>query len=346
VSSRYDDLPDAVLVVAPDGTLTDVNTAATRLLGPDVRPGASIVDVVALTDAEGRDWWTCLDAERGMATRSAVPERPLTVGRGERAGRQVELTARLVRGPEHSLQHAVIVLRGTDARDRTDRAQADLVSTVAHELRSPLTSIKGFTATLLGKWDRFTDEQKQHMLHTVNADADRVTRLISELLDVSRIETGRLELHRQVVDLVAVAERVVAGQVAAGEDPARFALDKQGGLPEMWLDPDKMVQVIGNLVENAVRHGSGRVVIGVAPSADATGAMVTVADEGAGVPEELESRLFHRFVRGERRGSTGLGLFICRGIVEAHGGQIDVARGAGGGAEFRFSLPAGTPSFA
>ena len=85
----------------------------------------------------------------------------------------------------------------------TERSRAELISTVAHELRSPLTSVKGFTATLLAKWDRFTDDQKRLMLETVDADADRVTRLITELLDISRIDSGRLEVRRQPVDIAA-----------------------------------------------------------------------------------------------------------------------------------------------
>lgn len=345
MTDPYDDLPDAVLVLLPDGRLHTANVAARRMLGADAVPGAVLVDLVGLQGEDGRHWWTCLRATDGLASRTGVPERLLTATRGPWAGRQVALTARLVRAPDRSLQRVVVVLRGTTARERAERDQADLVSTVAHELRSPLTSIKGFTATLLAKWERFTDEQKQLMLTTVNADADRVTRLISELLDVSRIEAGRLELHRQVVDLVDVAERVIGGQVAAGEDPHRFRLDKQGGLPEMWLDPDKMVQVIGNLVENALLHGAGQVRVAVAPDEGQEGAVVTVADDGAGVSEDLAPRLFHRFVRGQHRGSTGLGLFICRGIVEAHGGTISVSRGDTGGAQFRFTLPAGTPSF-
>ena len=158
------------------------------------------------------------------------------------------------------------------------------MSTVAHELRSPLTSVKGFTATLLAKWHRFNDDQKRVMLETVNADADRVTRLITELLDVSRIEAGRLEMRRQVVDLAEEVRKVIAGRVAAGEPAERFRFETRGELPEMWLDPDKMGQILGNLVENAVRHGAGTVTIVVEPDAHKEGAGSVGARRGRGHP--------------------------------------------------------------
>ena len=160
----------------------------------------------------------------------------------------------------------MISLRGAKQRERLERSRAELVSTVAHELRSPLTSVKGFTATLLNKWGRFTDDQKRVMLETVNADADRVTRLITELLDVSRIESGRMEVHRQLVDVPDRARKIIAGRVAAGDAEDRFRLEVLDGLPETWLDADKIDQILGNLVENAVRHGAGIVTIVVEPA--------------------------------------------------------------------------------
>ena len=130
-----------------------------------------------------------------------------------------------------------------------------------HELRSPLTSVKGFTATLLAKWERFTDDQKRLMLETVNADADRVTRLITELLDIARIDSGGLEVHRQMVDLPRQVDRLVAGLATAGETDGS-ARRRVPDLPELWLDPDKIDQVLSNLVGERGPPWRGTVTVG------------------------------------------------------------------------------------
>ncbi len=349
----YDELPDGVLAADATGTVIALNPAGARLLGcpVDAAVGRDFRAVLPLTDPQGRDWWGCTDPYGGLATRTGQPERQLTYAPTTGEPCELLVTARYVRSPDAPrgpVVRLVVAFRDTAARERQERSRADLVSTVAHELRSPLTSVKGFTATLLAKWERFTDEQKQLMLQTVNADADRVTRLITELLDVSRIDAGRLEVRRQVVDLPAAVRKVFAGRQAAGEPADRFVLEAEGELPEMWADPDKVDQILGNLVENALRHGAGTVTVRVSPAtvAGQPGAAVTVTDEGPGVAPEAESRIFTKFWRGSRRGGTGLGLYITRGLVEAHGGTIESGRAPSGGALFRFTLPAGTPSFA
>ncbi len=341
----YDELPDGVLVADETGTVAVLNTAGERLLGcsADDVLGVPLAEALRLSDPRGRDWWACTRPYDGLATRTGQPERRLTLHRAGGEERELFVSARYVR-EDGRVVRVVVAFRDTAARDRLERSGSELVSTVAHELRSPLTSVKGFTATLLAKWDRFTDEQKMLMLQTVNADADRLTRLISELLDVSRIESGRLELRRQVVDVPAAVAKAFAGRVAAGEPRERFRLEVTGPLPEMWLDPDKLDQVVGNLVENALRHGDGVVSVSVAPHGD--GVEVQVADEGPGVAPEIRTRIFTKFWRGSRRGGTGLGLYIARGIVEAHGGSIEARSAPDGGALFRFVLPPGTPTFA
>ena len=346
--SAYDELPDGVVVVDRDGQVVSVNPAAERILArsADETVGHDYRDVMPFVDAQGNDWWQCTRPYDGLPTRTRQPERLLVLpGVGGEKDRELLMTAAYVRDDDRQLARLVIMLRDTAARARTERSGAELVSTVAHELRSPLTSVKGFTATMLAKWDRFNDDQKKLMLQTVNSDADRVTRLISELLDVSRIEAGRLELRKQVVDVAGLVRRDIDARIAAGESPDRFRLDVTGELPEMWVDPDKLAQVLGNLVENAVRHGAGIVTVTVGPHDG--GASVTVADEGDGIPVQAQGRIFTKFWRGAAsRGGTGLGLYIAKGIVEAHGGTIGVEQTRSGGALLRFTLPAGTPSFA
>jgi PAS domain S-box-containing protein len=346
----YDDLPDGVLVADASGTVLLANPAFERILTTtaDAVIGRDLREVLPLADEQDRDWWECTDPFGGLDTRTRQPERVLHISSGPLLGRELLVTAAYVRDERRVLQRVVLALRDNRARERTDRSRADLVSTVAHELRSPLTSVKGFTATLLAKWDRFNDEQKQLMLQTVNSDADRVTRLLTELLDVSRIDAGRLEMRKQVIDLPAAVAKAVAGRVAGGEPEDRFVVHLEGELPEIWADPDKIDQVVGNLIENALRHGAGTVTVTVSPyTVDGSdGAEVLVEDEGEGIPPETAARVFTRFWRGNRGRGTGLGLYIVKGLVEAHGGSVDVGRAAGGGARFRFVLPAGTAPYA
>ncbi|MFI6701472.1 ATP-binding protein [Streptomyces sp. NPDC050509] len=345
-----DDLPDGLIVADETGRVVCFNAAAARITAVDrsAALGRPVDRALPLEDLKGRRWWALTDPYGGLATRTGQPERNLLLP----GGREVLVSARYVRAyPTGPVRKLVICVRGTEARRRTELSHAELIATVAHELRSPLTSVKGFTATLLAKWERFTDDQKRLMLETVDADANRVTRLIAELLDISRIDSGRLEVRRQPVDIGAAVGRHVQSHTASGQSPDRFLVRIEQPLPDLWADPDKIDQVLGNLLENAVRHGEGTVTIEVAPARiehaaeSEKGTAVTVCDEGPGIPEESMQRVFTRFWRGSKRGGTGLGLYIVKGIVEAHGGTISVGRGPGGGAQFRFILPVGAPAY-
>ncbi len=339
-----DELPDGLVVADDAGRVIIFNQAAARLTGvaAEEAVGKFVSGVLPFRDDDGRDWWMFVDPYHGLATRTRHPERSLFLSDGT----ELLVSVGYVRdGRGGPVRRLVITLRGAQQRARLERSRAELVSTVAHELRSPLTSVKGFTATLLAKWPRFTDNQKLVMLETVNADADRVTRLITELLDVSRIESGRMEVHRELVDVPERARRLIAGRVAAGEPEDRYRLEVVSDLPDTWLDADKVDQILGNLVENAVRHGAGIVTVVVerARIGGDQAVAVSVRDQGEGIPPEMAHRVFRQFWRGKRRGGTGLGLYIVKGLVEALGGDITVGRAPGGGAEFRFTVPAGAP---
>ncbi|WP_019435021.1 sensor histidine kinase [Streptomyces sp. AA0539] len=348
VEMRPDDLPDGLVIADELGHIRCFNAEAGRLTGsvPTAMLGRRIQEALPLEHTDGRRWWLVTDPYQASAGRSGEPEHHLLLP----GGKEVLVTTRYLRtAPGGPLHRLVLGLRDAGTRHRDERSDAELIATVAHELRSPLTSVKGFTATMLDKWERFTDDQKRLMLQTVDSDANRVTRLITELLDVSRIDSGRLEIRRQPVQLAEAVRRHVETLVNGGLPADRFTVRVAADLPGVWADPDKIDQVLGNLLENAVRHGAGTVTIELdrVPPGDhhQEGTAVTVSDEGPGIPEEAMHRVFTRFWRGSDRSGTGLGLYIVKGIVEAHGGTVTAGHGARGGARFRFTLPAGTPAF-
>lgn len=252
---------------------------------------------------------------------------------------------------------AAVAHLGRDHDDLVGRSVADVlgsgadgiavVAAVGHELRSPLTSIRGYTSLLLNRWDKIGDDDKRMMLGQINHDAERVTRLINELLDISRLETGRLTLTPRWVSLAGLAQSVVTSVRATVPDldaEVVFAAD----VPEVPADSDKVEQVLTNLVENAVKYGSPvglRIEGELLPGSPGVVA-VTVRDTGSGIAPGDLPRVFDRWFQREqgRPSGTGLGLWISRGLVEAHGGQLTVASPPGHGAAFTFTLPLPPPA--
>ncbi|HEU4568346.1 MAG TPA: PAS domain-containing sensor histidine kinase [Marmoricola sp.] len=334
-----DVLPDGVVVAGPDGRVTSVNAAARRMLGPEARVGAPLEDAVCLLDQDGRDWSSTVRPYGGLSTRKAVPEQSWVLPDGS----EVLVTAQLVRRRSGGPVEAVaLVLRSARGRERLDRDRSDLVATVAHELRSPLTGVKGFVTTLLNRWDRLNDDQKKLMLTTVATDSDRLARLITELLDVARIDTGRLSLFRRELELAPLVDRV-ADSVRAGT--TRTILVEHAD-PEavVFADPDKFTQVLTNLVENAVRHGEGTVRVATDPVAEPfKGVQITVDDEGEGIDEEIRKRVFTKFWKHGIRGGSGLGMYIVHGLTQVHGGDVRIDDAPGGGARVMIRWPSQEP---
>ena len=335
-------LPDAVIRLDADLTVTDVNAAACALTGyaPGQLTGRRVADVLACRDDEGRpllvDGWPASSRLRSVRR---LPEQEVLLRRPDGSDVHAFVTGSYERGADGSVAGAVLVLRGVGRRRHLAAVGAQVVSTVSHELRSPLTSVKGYTSLLLNRWDRLADEDKRMMLEQVNHDADRVTRLITELLDISRLASGRLTLRRQMVDLGQLAAHVV-DKVRMEYPDLEAELSFPADLPKVYADQDKLQQVLTNLVENACKYASP---VGLRLAGAVAGDRVEVAvtDRGAGITAEDLPRVFTRFFRraeGRPTGS-GLGLWISRGLVEAHGGRLAVTSTPGQGSTFTFSLP-------
>jgi signal transduction histidine kinase len=333
VADSTDLLPDGVIIADDAGMIVLANTAAVRLVGSTTLVGRPLAKALSLQDQDGNDWFTSNAPYDGLNSRSGLTEQSWFLPDGV----ELLVTAKLHRavrgGP---VQQVALVLRSARGRVQLDRERSDLVATVAHELRSPLTGVKGFVSTLLIKWDRLNDEQKKLMLTTVNADAERLSRLITELLDVARIDTGRLPLYPRPVELAPVLDRVLAS-IRAGTGRT-IVYEHPVSLPAVFADPDKLVQVLTNLVDNAVRHGEGVVRVTTEPDPD-YGVRITVDDQGEGIAEGIRTRVFTKFWKHGTRGGSGLGMYIVNGLVRVHGGELEIDDAPGGGARIIVRWP-------
>jgi hypothetical protein len=335
-------LPDAVVVLDAAKRVVGWTGAAPRLFGwsAEEMVGEPIDERLVPRDAnENPCCFGPADPRKILRIVKRTPEQEILTATKSGADVWVGVSCGFERDAAGRVTRVVAVARDITRRKRIDLAKSETISAVSHELRSPLTSVKGFTSTLLNKWDRLDDETKKHLLLTIDTDADRVTRLIGELLDVSRLEAGRLFLNRHIVRIPQVTRRVierVRHLSSAHTIDAEFPED----FPDVFADPDKVQQVLTNLVENAVKYSPGGRVL-IAGSVDGDMVQVTVTDEGEGIPSEHRGQAFRKFfgrIGGSPTG-TGLGLYISKGLVEAHGGRIWVGDAPGGGALFAFTLP-------
>jgi PAS domain S-box-containing protein len=341
-----DQLPDAVLRVDVDRRVVEANRAATELTGYTLQEleGSTLDD---LLDPRGRDGKPLLAEGWHSSSRlrsvGRIPEQEVRIRRANDGQMRATVTGRYQRDAEGRLTGAVLTLRDYGRRAHLAATGIEVVSTVSHELRSPLTSVKGYTSLLLNRWERLAEPQKRMMLEQVHHDADRVTRLVTELLDISRLETGRLVLRRQMVALGAVADAVVA-HVGLGYPELEVETSFTTGFPEIYADPDKVEQVLTNLIENAAKYADpkGVRISGEVCTGDEDGMVaVSVSDKGEGIPSRDLPRIFTKFFRRAetRPTGSGLGLWISRGLVEAHGGKLTATSTAGEGSTFRFTLP-------
>lgn len=335
-------LQEGVAVIDADGRITHWLGSAERLLGwsLDEARGTYIDDLLDPEDGNGNRTcvWPGASGYR-MRTIKGAPEREMLVA--TKSGKRVwtGITTGVQRDSSGTVVQATAVLRDIRRRKQIDNTKSEVILAVAHELRSPLTSVKGFASTLLMRWDNFDDPTKKRLLQTINSDADRVTRLIAELLDVSRLETGRLTLNRRMVRIDDIAAGVVERLWPGAQDHRIDCLFPEN-FPHVPADSDKIEQVLTNLVENAVKYTPGGT-IRVTGSVRDSSVWIAVSDEGKGISVEHEKTVFTKFFRvgTQSRPGSGLGLYISKGLVEAHGGRIWVENGREGGAVFTFTLP-------
>ena len=338
------DVLDAVLESTGDGILM-VDAAGNSVVGNrawiELAGGEHLHAALDLQRAEGAEGTFADAVERWLADPDLV-----TVADFERADPYQRL--RTYSAPVRHQAHGdvlgrIFVLRDVTRETEAERMRSALVASVSHELRSPLTAITGYTDTLLhdGPWEENT---RREFLEVVAISAARLAALVDNLLDAATLEAGALRLQREPVRVERVAERVLAARrLLAGT--CTLHLETRPGVPLADADPLRVEQVLANLVDNAIKYspdgGAIRVKVGTTPDG---AVLVSVSDQGMGVPADHQAHLFERFYRVEsgRRAikGVGLGLFICRSLVESHGGTIWVESEPNRGSTFFFTLPA------
>lgn len=334
-----------LIMVGHNGKITQINNSAKEMLGlqpSDIatKPFDEIVthddirQMIHIALNEGQD-------------KTGEIEIPLPDG----GSRVYQSQSTPVRADDGSTIGAVAIFNDITEIRSVERMKTAFVSTVSHELRTPLTSIKGFISTLLsdteGEFDRDTIFE---FYNIIDQECDRLTRLISDLLNVSRIEAGRaLDLNPKPVELEGLISKVVGAQRSYA---TKHTLDIVGseGLPSIVADEDKIDQILTNLINNAIKYSPDGGKVTVRCEGRDSVVRIAVEDEGIGIPKEHQTKVFDRFHRVDTRDTreiygTGIGLFLVKHLVEAHGGEIWVESEVGKGSQFIFTLPLCPPQF-
>ena len=249
-----------------------------------------------------------------------------------------------IRSEEGEVESVVVTLQDMTPLEELERLRAEFLGIVSHELRAPLTSIKGCAATVLGAASALDPAETLQFFRIIDEQADHMRELIGDLLDAARIETGTLSVAPEPAELAGMVEQARKTFVSGGRrNPVRIDLPLD--LPRVLADRQRIVQVLGNLLTNAARHSPESSAIRVAVAREGVHVAVSVADEGRGIPAERLPHLFRKFARSGRedrgRGvGAGLGLAICKGLVEVHGGRIWAeSAGTDLGTRFTFTIP-------
>ena len=347
LETLVDTSPVGVAVLdAVTGAPVSFNREALRIVDglrdPDQAP-EDLLGVVAFRRADGREFSLHEFPLAGLlSSGETVRAEEIVLRVPDGRSVTVLLNATPITGEDGGVESFVVTLQDLTPLEEAERLRADFLAMVSHELLAPLTSIKGSAATLLGSAMDMEPSLARQFYRIIEDQADHMKELVSDLLDVARIETGALPVSPEPAEVSVLVDRARSAFTnAGGRNP--LELDVPAGLPLVLADRRRIVQVLVNLLTNASRHSQADSAIRVSAARDGVHVAISVMDQGRGIPAERLPHLFRKFSvadAGEPGGNTGLALAICKGIVEAHGGRIRAeSDGVGLGARFTFTLP-------
>ncbi len=340
--AAIDSIPDPTLIYTPDGAVLNHNEAAEVLYVPNRLQGGSelATDVsIRLGPVLQKVVDHVLQGKGAYVPKSFDEAVSLVLGDGERC---LLPRATPVYNAGGRITGATVILQDVTRLRRFDELKNDLVATVAHEFRTPLTSLRMAVHLCLEGAAGEVNEKQADLLHAAREDCARLQMIVDELLDLARIQSGRIELDRRPTPAAELIETAVDAERTNAERRAvRLEVDRLDDGGNVLADPDRLRLVLSNLLTNAIRHSPSGGIVHVRARIEGDTVRFEVQDQGEGIAKEYQQAIFEKFFRlpGGHSGGAGLGLFITKEIVEAHGGRIDVASETGKGSTFWFTLP-------
>ncbi|HEX7150702.1 MAG TPA: response regulator [Thermoanaerobaculia bacterium] len=337
---------DGIFGIDINGETIFVNESAAAMLGftTDEMKRGRMHQLVHHSHEDGSPYaWNDCPAyhavQRGVETSTASD----TFWRRDGTAVAVEYSSRPMYDDLGELVGAVVTFRDVSERRAIEKMKDEFVSIVSHELRTPLTSIRGALGLLAGGRLGELPEKAHRMLDIAVSNTDRLVRLINDILDIERMESGKITLSRQICDTRELLEQV-ADVMRPMAERAQIHLEVDACDVTLYADSDRLVQTLTNLVSNAVKFSGAGTTITLSAHAEAELVTFDVADEGRGIPSEKLDAIFERFQQvdasdSREKGGSGLGLAICRSIVRQHGGEIWAESEMGHGSRFRFTVP-------
>ena len=346
---------DGILIVDSDCNIIGCNPAFERLSGFSVTElrGQNCYEVLQFSTTRGDAHCGRLCPIRlGTFINKSEEDRRseviLTTKDGEK--RDVELTYSVILSDDHRILGGILGARDITARKEAEELQSTFLAVISHELQTPIAVIRGYAGLYADKTTPLDTENVREKMKIIEEESERLSKLVDNLLYASRLQAGGIELNRQPLDIEHLLQRVVLKMHEVSKAHQISLAPTDPALPSVIADYDKIEQVLINLVENAIKYSPAGGAIVLSAEHNSTDVIVSVSDSGIGIPENERQRIFDRFSRldsryvRERKGA-GLGLYICKAIVEAHGGRIWVEAGSkDGGSRFRFTLPREEPA--
>ena len=343
-----------VVFDAQTGDVISINREARRIVEGLCLPGQSaeqLLKTITCRRADGREIALArLPLARALSGAETVRAEEIALSAADGRSVTTLINATPIHGPDGAdgaLASVVVTMQDLAPLRELERMRAEFLGMVSHELRAPLTSIKGSAATVLRASRIFGPAEVAQFFRIIDEQADRMDNLIGDLLDAGRIETGTLSVAPEPSDVAALVDQA-RGTFVSGGGRHTVRIDLPPGLPRVMADRQRMVQVLNNLLANAARQSPESAPIRIAAEREGLHVAVSVADEGRGIAPDHLGQLFRKYTAaGDREGGIGggLGLAICKGLVEAHGGRIRAESGGVGlGARFTFTIPVAAES--